>query len=143
MKRMQGSDVLNSPNSEYLQKSGFGSLRKFGSRNNSPTEIGKSKVNVISSNECIRFNISLEEDKLKSIRRKAKNQGLFIFDPAKSIRKVANLQLQEQNNDFSKSLNLSKNCKHSPNVSHGHLESTFPKRKKVVDRSKTKAQSFI
>lgn len=76
-----------SPAADYLKTSGLKKYQNFmGSRNPSPSEMIYPKVSVNQSYGMIKFNISMDNDKLKSIRRKAKNKGLFAFDPASSIR---------------------------------------------------------
>ena len=88
VRHMQSSDDMVSPTNELLRPSGFKfGQRNMGSRNNSPssTKFGN-KVSVNSSFGIIKFNISMEEDKLKSIRRRAKNKGLFAFDGSSSIK---------------------------------------------------------
>jgi len=94
----------------------------------------------------IKFNISMEEDKLKSIRRKAKNKGLFAFDATSSIRLVKWGPKMHWNK--SKLTNSKEGLKKdairgSPEVKEVDLSPNEETRKQYKKKLSTNAKTFI
>ena len=136
------SDFI-SPSNDYLKRSG-NKLDNYGSRNNSPGEGFGTKMSLNSSYGVFKFNISMEEDKLKSIRNNAKSKGLFRFDPSNNIRlsKVSS-KLQLRPSDKNASINSKRSSKvRSPNVSHQEIEDSTSKSSKAK-RFNLKSRSFL
>ena len=82
--------------------------RSHRSRNNSPDNKLTNKMSMNSSLQVLKFNISMEEDKLKKIMNHAKNKGLFAFEPTSSIKfkhrasKIRSISKQDSSKGWSK-----------------------------------------
>lgn len=101
-------------------------------------------MSVNSSYGFLKFNVSLEEDKLKSIMRNAKNKGLFAFEPTSTIRiarRSSKIRTNRSKISLSKRSTKINSSIRSPNVSHTDLspEQEYNRRNALT----SKAQSFV
>ena len=134
------SDFM-SPSNDYLKRSGNKQIN-YGSRNNSPGEVLGTKMSVNSSYGVFKFNISMEEDKLKSIMNNAKSKGFIKFDPSISIR-ISKNSSKSKLKPFEKNSSIKRDSKpKSPNVSHQEIDENASNMSKPK-RFNPKAKSFL
>ncbi|CAI2373712.1 unnamed protein product [Moneuplotes crassus] len=145
IRNFRKSEDMESPSADYLASSGVKKYnRALESRNitNSPPLCPKQSVN--SSYGVIKFNISMEEDKLKSIRKKAKDKGLFKFDATSTMRLVkANSQVRKSKpKNFIKKPEL-QFCSVSPKVSTQKNSPIGYNRRKFMKKLSNHSQTFL